>query len=90
MKAGRFRKGKKAFKLGLKNKLANRYELHLNKIHARRLAAMRAAQASLAMVSGMFNVARIQAMRSEPLERMQGIASAIINTAMSVQKIMQP
>lgn len=89
MKAGRFRKGKKAFKLGLKNKVSNRYKLHLSKIQARRLLALKVAQVAAIVVSGAMSVKRIQAMRAEPIMRMQGIASAIINTGLSVQKIFQ-
>lgn len=87
---GRFRKGKKAFKRQRHDKLYYRYEKFLSRTEARRRNAIKMAQVALAIVSGAVNIRNIQSMRADPLMKANGVAGAVINTAMVVQKIMQP
>lgn len=90
MKAGRFRKGKKAFKRKRYDKLYYQYEKFLAKIEARKRSAIKMVQVSLAVIQGAVSVRNIQLMQADPIMKANGIGGAVINTAMAVQKIMQP
>lgn len=87
---GRFRKGKKAYKRKRHDKLHYRYEKFLSRIEARKRNAIKMARVALAIVSGAVNIRNIQSMKADPLMKANGVAQAVINSAMMVQKIMQP
>lgn len=89
-----FRKGKKAFKAGVKNKLFNRYLIFLAKQEAKRKAAIRTAKAALTVAMSMMQIRQI---RSQAIPKYDNnfktrqflsLAEVSINTANSIAEIM--
>lgn len=86
---GRLRKAKKAYKMGRHGKMFNLYQRYLADIKRKKRNAIKLAMASIAQASGLFEVAKIQALPGlDPVSKAAKIAIAVIDTANNVQKIM--
>ena len=83
----RFRKGKKAYKLGKKNKSSGRYLSYLIRLEARRRLAGKIALASLSAIMGVVQMARINSsIYHSPQEKAFALVNVSIDTAFAVQK----
>jgi hypothetical protein len=84
---GRFRKGKKAFNKGLKNKYYNRYLIYLEKRKAKIEAALKAVQTAAIIACTNMKIMAIKMQQAPPAIKALQIAEAIILSAQSTQKL---
>ena len=85
----RLRKAKKAYKLGRKGKLADRYQKYLFALQVRKENAIKITRATLASVYGTVQMKIIQQVHGlDPATKALKLAQCAIETANQVQRIM--
>lgn len=89
---GRFRKGKKAYKLGLVNKSSERYKLFLERIKQQGILNLKVLSSALSVMSGAMGQAAIM-MRARPKDvtieqfRAQQAIDLVENACITAQSI---
>lgn len=91
---GRFRKGKKAYRMALRSPreatFERRYQRWLIRTERQKKASIQCVQAALITAFGVFTVAKIHSdIHSTPQERALAIARQVIDTAQGIGKVFQ-
>lgn len=91
---GRFRKGKKAYRMAVRSPrqatFERRYQRWLIRTEMQKKASIQCVQAALIAAFGVLTVAKIQSdIHSTPQERALAVARQVIDTAQGIGKVFQ-